>query len=236
MFHVKHLKINIKNTKMKHTVFLILIIGLFFVSCNQNEQTSAIEEVQTENLQVNEEVSKDEIEIRDLIRKVLKWADAKENSFYILPVFTDEEDSIYVGFDMKELEGNLNVLKKTGFFAKEFIENYNQIIRTLDKKMRSKEYDEWLVGDLPTFGFSNDENAWCSCQDYPYDEGDPNAWNVEIKIIRLNNENGDLEWTWDKSTWADFKYKFKVVKENNKWKISYMEGFNFEEGVKWWNE
>ena len=219
---------------MKNTILFILIIGLVFVSCNQNNKTNVIKEEQTENLQVKE-LSKDEEEIQNLIRNVLKWADT-ENSIDILPALTDEEDSLYIGFDMKRHEENLNKLRKTDFFAKEFIENYNQIIRTLDKKMRSKEYDEWLVGDLPTFGFSNDEDVWCSCQDYPYDEGDPNAWNVEVKVVRLNSENGELEYTWDKSTWADFKYKFKVVKENGKWKISYMEGFDFEKGVRWWNE
>ena len=236
MFHVKHLKINIK---MKHTVFLILIIGLFFFSCNQNDQTSAIEEVQTENLQVNEEVSKDETEILNLIRQVLKWGNSK-GSINFWKLVADETDTICIGLDMKDYEKNLDKLKKTDFFSKEFIKNYNKIIFTINKKLQNKEYGEWTMDGLPPFNFASDVNAWCSCQEYPYD--DPNVWNVDIKVICLNNENGELEYTWGKSIidentfWGDFKYKFKVVKENNKWKISYMEGFDYEEGIKGMDE
>jgi len=220
---------------MKYIKFLL--IGLVFISCNQNNPTTVTEEEQIEILQ-EDEVSKDEVEVRDLIRQVLKWADSKDR-VSLLPALADEEDEIYIGFDMNEHKKNLDKLKKTNFFAAEFIENYNQIILTLDKKIQNKELEEWFVDDLPPFNFMNNANPWCLCQDVPYDE--PNPWDfVEINIIRLNNENGDLEWKWGgldintDQSWKRFKYKFRVTKENNKWKISYMEGFNFKNAIEAW--
>jgi hypothetical protein len=126
---------------------------------------------------------------------------------------------------MKRLKENLNKLEQTGFFSKDFIENYNHIIRTIDKKLRNKELEEWHIGDLPTFNFINGINPWCQCQGFSKE----NVGNVEI--IKIDNSSGDLKWQWEKgSSWQDFIVR--VVKENNKWKITYMEGFDYKECIK----
>ena len=170
-----------------------------------------------------------ELEIQDLMRQTLNWANSKD-VIRILPILTDSRDSIYIGFDLNKHESNLNILRATGFFANEFIENYNQIILTLDKKLRNHEYVEWLVGDLPTFRFANGINVWCNCQDVPYDE--PNPWdNIEVTIINLNNDNAEAIWKYG-GIYSDIKYNFRVVKENGKWKIAYLEEFDFEESTR----
>ena len=128
---------------------------------------------------------------------------------------------------MEKLKTNLEKLRETGFFATEFIENYNQILITLDRKLRNKEFEfeSWFVGDLPIFKFANGSNPWCFCQGYS--ESQLNG----IEIIKLNDKSGELKCKWTEgSSWIDFK--FNVVKEDNKWKISYMQGFDFEEGTK----
>jgi hypothetical protein len=131
----------------------------------------------------------------------------------------------------------LNKLRKTDFFSNEFIENYNQEILALDRELRKKEFKKWTEGDWPKIIFSNDFNPWCLCQDVPYYT--PNPWEaIEIEKIALNDSIGEFNWKWGNistdsdPTWRDFKYKFKVVKENEKWKISYMQGFNFKETKK----
>jgi len=218
---------------MKYRIIFILIIGLVIISCNQDKEPVVTEEEQTETLQ-KKELSKDEEEIQNLIRQVLKWGNSKVNLWTLL---ADDKDSICIGLNLKEHKKNLDELKKTDFFSIEFIENYNQIILTLDKKIQNKEFGNLLVGDLPPFNFASDVNPWCLCQEEPCD---PNLWEVDINIIRLSSESGELEYKWGKSVlnadpyWKDFRYKFKVTKENNKWKISYMEGFDFEEGIKGW--
>lgn len=205
---------------MKHIGLVILMIGLTFSSYSQKSKTA----ITTEN-------KHESVEIKNLIRQVLNWTDSK-NSFELLPVLTDSVDSVYVGFDLEEHKQNLEKLKSAGFFATEFIDNYNQIILTLDKGLRSGEYEVWLVGNLPTFIFANGASPWCICQDNM-------DWNtVEVDIISLDNEKGELEWYWENldpetdESWEVFKYKFRVVKEDNIWKVAYMEGFDFKEGTK----
>jgi hypothetical protein len=168
----------------------------------------------------------DKEEIEKLLIQVLKWSDSKE-SISLLPALTDSKDSIVIGFDMEELKTNLERLKETGFYANEFIENYNQIILTLDRKLRNKEfkYETWFVGDLPIFKFANGWNPWCCCQDYAVSQLEG------VEIVKLNDKFGELKCKrTEGSSWIDFK--FNVVKEDNKWKISYMQGFDFEEGTK----
>jgi hypothetical protein len=222
---------------MKYLKVLIFAIGLTFFGCNQNEEVVVIDEEQTENLQEGQ-IMTDEEQIQNLIRNVLKWADTK-NAVNLWTLLADDKDSLCIGLNMKEHKKSLNKLKKTDFFAKEFIENYNQIIQTLDKKIRNNEFGEISLDGLPPFIFASDINPWCSCQEYPYE--DPNVWDVEIEIISLNNEKGELKYKCGEKAIADpkwgqdmkdFRYKFSVKREDNKWKISYMEGFDLEEGVK----
>ncbi len=215
---------------MKNMKLLTLIIGLIFLGCTQKKDsnnstvqlTDSFKTVTTPN---------DKEEIQKLIRQVLNWSDSKE-SIDLLPVLTDSKDSVYIGFDLKKHKENLDKLKETDFFAAEFIDNYNQIILTLDKKLKNKEYDEWLVGDLPTFNFANDVDPWCLCQDNL-------EWDsVKVNVISMQVDKGDLNWVWGNlnsdtdQSWKDFSYKFRVVKENNKWRISYLQGFDFKESTK----
>ena len=209
---------------MKNMKLLTLIFGLIFLGCTQKKDSDTPIIQQTDSVKTITNAN-DKEEIKSLIKNVLLWSESKE-TIELLPVLTDSNDSVYIGFDLKKHEENLDKLRKTGFFSKEFIENYNQIILTLDKKLRNKEYDEWLVGDLPTFTFASDINPWWAGQDHL-------DWKlVEVEIVNLNNQTGELNWTYGKpgaeydSYWREFKSYFKVVREGNKWKISYMEKFN----------
>lgn len=221
---------------MKYLRLLTLIFVLSFFGCKQsNQTTAAATENQTKNLKATEE-SKDKEEIQNLIRRTLNWSNSKK-SVDLLPVVTDSSDSIYIGFDLNKHRANLIKLRETNFFTADFIKNYNQIILTLDRKLRNKEIDEWRVGDLPTFAFANDVNPWSLCQDVPYDE--PNPWDlVEVKIISLSSKNGELYWKWgkpelnDAADWKEFSYRFKVAKENGRWKIDYLQGFDFKESIR----
>jgi hypothetical protein len=220
---------------MKRIGLFTLIFGLTFSSCAQNNQSTAETKNQTGTSSKTQN-TKNRKEIQNLIRQALKWAGSNK-SIDLLPAITDSKDSIYIGFDLEKLKKNLDKLRKTNFFSTAFIENYNQIILTLDRKIRGREYVEWLVGDLPTFSFANDVNPWCMCQDVPYDK--PVAWDfVEINIIKLDNDKGDLDWKWGKlelntdPSWKDFTYRFRVVKEYNKWKITYLKGFDFKESTR----
>lgn len=214
---------------MKHIILKILIFGLMLFGCKQteNESTSVSEEKATTATGEKEQ-------IQNLIRKVLNWADSK-NSIDLLPVIEDSKDSLYLGFDLELHKQNLEKLNMTNLFASEFIENYNQIILAFDKGLKNGKYEPYMFGELPPFNFSSDVNAWTLSQDVPYDIPNPFDF-VEVKLLDVNK--GEVTWKWGKpeliteASWKDFEYKFKVVKEDNKWKISYMEGFDFKESTK----
>lgn len=212
---------------MKYLV-LTLIFGLTFFACNQKAESTISSVNKIETIQSTENVD-DKEEIQKLIRQVLHWADSA--NLDLLPAIAETTDSIYTGFDFKIVELNLNKLRETGFFSKEFIDNYNQIILKLDEGMKTKAYDDWLVGEMPTFNFTNDVNPWCYCQETP--DENTNPWDlVKVTIIKLDKDKGDLTWTWGQTSWGDLKYPFGVVRENGKWKISYMKGFDYNESIK----
>jgi hypothetical protein len=191
---------------MKQIWFLIL--ALTFIACNRSNpgdttaETKPVEAAAHGAIEKNRDkpeapegyTSKDLKEIRTLIRKTLNWWNDLNGSLDILPVKADKDSCYWL--DLKKHRSNLNVLRKTSFFAEEFIENYNRIILTLNSKMKNKEFEKWKVGHLPTFYFaSGGMDPWCKCQDVPYDE--PNPWDfIQTKVIRLDSEKGELLWKW----------------------------------------
>jgi len=202
---------------------LILLTFVLTLSCD-NKPGPGTNSSTSINLSEN---TADTLQIKQLVRQTLIWADSK-NSIDLLPVFTDDKDSVYVGLDLNKHKQNLIKLKESNFFSAEFIDNYNKIILKLDNGLRTNKYEPWLVGELPTFGFANDASPWCNCQDN-------NDWNtVEIRTISLSQDRGEFDWYWGNlnqethQSWRDFSYRFGVSKEDGKWKISEMEGFKLE--------
>ena len=217
---------------MKYLGLLSLTFGLIILGCNYDNKSNVSITSNTETIKSSND-SKDKEEIQNLIRQMLNWADS-DNSIDLLPILS--KDSICIGFDFEKHKLNLEKLRKTEFFAEEFIENYNQIILTLDKNIKNEEFDPWNIYEYPTFRFANGADIWCLCQDVPYDK--PNPWDfIEVEIMDLN-KRGELFWKWGKlelnrdPSWKEFKYRFEVVKMNDSWKISYLQGFDFIESTK----
>ena len=214
---------------MKYIKSTTLIFGLLLFGCNQaGKKTTFAPEEKVSNSE------NDKLQIQKVIRQVLNWANS-ENSIDLLPAIADSKDSVYIGFDLDKHKENLNKLRDTKFFATAFINNYNQIISTFDKGLKNGKYEQWQVNEMPPFSFASDVNPWTLCQDIPYDN--PNPFDC-VEVIMLNIENGEAIWKWGKteliteSSWKDFEYKFGAVKEDDHWKISYLEGFDYKESTK----
>ncbi|HEY8999964.1 MAG TPA: hypothetical protein VIM89_01335 [Mucilaginibacter sp.] len=214
---------------MKYIKLISLTIGLILFGCNSDTRSSNSKKNVSSAVKLPD-THRDKDEIQTLIRGMLIWADTK-HEIDLLPVLS--KDSICTGFDFGKQNQNLEILRKSGFFADEFIDNYNHIIHTLDKKIKNKEFEPWNVyGELPTFNFANDVDPWCSCQDNL-------SWSkVEVEAVKLSSDKGELKWNWGKldpgtdPSWKDFSYKFRVVKVSGKWKISYLQGFDYEDSMK----
>ena len=204
---------------MKYLQILLFISVLTNFSCNQSGET---------NTKAVNQPDKETIE--KLIKKVLSWSETKA-TIDLLPAITDNKDTLIIGFDMIKLKSNLDKLKNTGLFSKEFIDNYSNIIVTLDKKMRNGEYDKWYVGELPTFIFANDYDPWWNGQERF------SIQNGSIEQIKLDQNSGEFNFICgEKGSGCEgmdnYKMRFRVIREDDKWKISYMEGFDFKESTR----
>lgn len=211
---------------MKYIKLTAIILGIVFFNCNKANSKIPSPTKEKISIPVN-----DKVQIRSLIRQVLTWAESN-NSIELLPKITDNKNRINIGLNLRKHKLNLDQLRQTNLFSNMFIENYNKIILSLDHKIKAKEFGKWMVGDLPTFNFANGVDPWCGCQDVPYDK--PKPWGlVEINIISLNDNKGEVSWYWGKlkadtdQSWKHFSYKFSVLKENGRWKVTYLEGFDF---------
>lgn len=175
------------------------------------------------------ETEVERLKIERLVREMLKWSEGKNS----ITVFKGvEKDSVYIGLDMDEHALNLNKLEEGGFFADEFIADYDSIIRLIDRNLRNGKYAPWYIGEFPPFEFSADANIWCNCQDFPYDSPHPYD-HVEVVLQSLDAEKASGYWKWGglnnsySAGWRNFKYGFGVVKEAGAWKISRLQNFVF---------
>lgn len=211
---------------------LLMIIPLS--ACRQTKSSAAGDSVQGLPAQTQTIDSVNKAEIRQLIQNTLAWA-ASSKSIDLLPVIADTKDNSYGGFDLVKHRANLEVLKKAGFFSAAFVENYNRIIITLNRKLQNSELGNWHKGELPPFAFTNDVDPWTNAQDIPYE----NPWRF-IEVTPINNGPGAgwFYWKWGNlppqadTSWQQFRYRFAVVHENNAWKIDYMQGFDYRESIR----
>lgn len=205
-------------------IILIIISIILLTSCKvEDKKNKAI----VENKQEEKSYSftkNDSLLIEKLVRKVYEWNE-KNTTYYFNIGVEDKIGEKYIGVDWNIYKKNKNSLKNSGFFSDTFIDSYRKTLEQIDRKVKNKEYDyEWFVGEYPPFG--TDANEWCHCQDTP----SKSYWNnIEIKDLKITADNTvSLTWNWGKNTNGslDFNYPIKVKKEENTWKVTYLDGFD----------
>lgn len=212
---------------MKKIILLLSLVFLIFQSCEKKiedktinetaKKTDTISAYKTETL----DTKTDSLELQKLVRDLYKWNETKNSKPDFDVLQNEKTDSIYANLDLESHKEKVKELKETNFFTKEFLDNYDKIALTIDGKMRNKTL-VYYIGELPPFG--NDANPWCNCQDHP-----DNYWEIlTIKKLIIKDNQAGFVWTWG----DDFEYKTKALKQNNIWKISYLEGFDFDEFIK----
>ena len=208
---------------------LALLVGITIASCNSKPQantTNTVTESCDSNLQIS---ANDKLEIEKLFRDMIEWEIKDTIHIDLVPVIANENESKYIGLDLQKLEITTQELKKSGFFSQTFIDNYKRLITELDRKMRNNEFEEWLVGDLPPFKFANDVSPFFNCQETaPVDSISflsENPKNVKAKwFANFPDTNGNMQMT--------VMGNCNFEKEQDHWKISYLPGFDYEDGIK----
>ncbi len=199
-------------TKNASSLFFIAVLCISFSlqSCTSSTNTETTQ-------QTNQISAQDSTELTNLIRKTYTWVENSDPTVGDFePIQTNPTDTIYSGMDMQAQKKSTEQLEKSGFFAKEFLENYQNLASKMNEKMKDGSA-VWVIGDLPPFVGSG-VNAWCNCQDYP-----EKYWEkLLLSKFEKQGEETAFVWTLDNG----FIYKIRAKKENNIWKISYLEGFD----------
>lgn len=191
-----------------------LIFGLLLLSCHQTDKKRPSTKEETT---IN--VADDKQKLQQLVSQLYEWHETQSANSDFEPI-ADKKDSIYIGLDLKKHKKRLIELKKSDFFANQFMENYNKIALIIDDGLKNKKL-KYFVGELPPYG--NGANSWCNSQDTPY-----NYWKtITINNVKIDHHTAIFNWSWG----GKFEYKAKAVKSNNKWRISYLQGFNFNEFI-----
>lgn len=205
-------------TKIK-SLALAIIITIFLGGCNQDRKTKHTalkQDTLTSQKKVAQYSPQDSIALLQLTKKLYKWNQTDDNDDYFSPLLKEKNDTIYAGLDMKLHQQKLQKIRGSELFSETFINSYDKIAMTIDEKMKNNTL-LWKVGELPPFG--NGANLWCNCQDVPDD------YSSKLYIMHLQSEKGGIFYNW---AWGDgIVYNLKAVKENNRWKISKMEGFDY---------
>ncbi|MBR4621681.1 MAG: hypothetical protein IKO46_11955 [Salinivirgaceae bacterium] len=159
---------------------------------------------------------------KEMISKLMEnrriWCDT--SNIDILPATM--EKGLYVGLDTDMVNNNISKIRKSNLFSEDFVNNYKVLIDSINGRLLEGYYDKWYVGELPPFRFANDHDPWCNCQ------GDNNQYTIEFVGISNNCKEFRYYQKYD----YDFGFEVRVVFQDGDWKISYLEGFDFENGIK----
>lgn len=211
--------------KFKYLVlFFSLTSCLFQKNKNNDKKKTFVESDKKVSITTN-----DSLEIQNLVRNVYKWQNKQPQLETCFNIGKKQEGQIqYVGVDWGEYKKNARLFKESGFFSGQFIINYKKTLEHIDYKVKNNKYEHlWNSGELPPFGTG--ANEWCHCQDVPID----NYWDkLEIRNVKQNKNSVSLIWSWGKGIeweWLNDNkngYPLEVIKENNKWKILSLDGFD----------
>jgi len=215
---MNHIKSN-----LLYIAFILLLVGC--KGSNKANETGKIDSVnvtfsKTDSVEIpppplTEAEKIDSVKLTTLVRALYKWHEMTPNLDGFKPITKNPADTLYSGIDLTNNSAAINELKKTGMFTTGFLSDYRAIAVRLDKELKDGS-TIWQKGMLPDY--HDDTNEWCKCQDYP----DKYWEKLTLKDIWFNKDEASFKWTWG----GDFSYKLKAKKEDDVWKISYMEGFD----------
>jgi hypothetical protein len=197
---------------------IILLFCLSLTACKKDRDTQTNAPQPTPAVQIN--IADDKIAIDNLVKDMYVWNEKRHQDKDFETVV---KDSMVVGYNMENHKRFLKELRTSGFFAEEFITNIDKIAQEQHKLLSSGKI-KWSDGDLGPF--DGDVNAWCGCQDEPA----ANAYRkITLHFEKIDNNAATFYWNWEGfgADWAAEHYNMRAVKENGKWKIAYMQGWDY---------
>ncbi len=209
---------------MKYILFTILLTIIATAGCINDDESNRqhpATRIPSDSTSFKKDADSDRLNdslaLLELTRKLYHWAGEESKGADFEPALANVNDTTYAGIDLKTHQQRLKELEQTGLFTHNFKVNYNKIALAIDKEVKNRALI-WEPGVLPPFG--NGANPWCNCQDTP-DNYPAKIW---IMQLSFNNDTASYNWSWGDG----LVYHIKALREDGKWKIDYMEGFDYD--------
>jgi Protein of unknown function (DUF3828) len=189
--------------------FLFISTSAFLTNCNSKTQ-------ETENKVDSTGI--DSTQILQTIKAMYTWHETADTMQLGDLTLAYPNKGFCTGIDQEATNNRIAELKATGFFADEFFDNYNRILKKIDTQIKA-DTAKYKEGDGLESDYL-DASPWCNCQDNP----DKYWETLKIKDLVINGNDATVKWFW---IWEkeEFSYVVKLKKVNNAWKISSLEGF-----------
>ena len=128
------------------------------------------------------------------------------------------KDSFQTGLNIQSVKKTLDAIKATHYFSANFINNYKEISEIINNKLTNanpKYYNE--------INFDYQEaDPWTYYQDDPGE-----YWNnFKLAEFKLSHDSASLAWWRQEEHTEENKYVVRFVKENGKWEVDYLAGFD----------
>jgi len=194
---------------------MLLFIAASCTSVGSNNKASTESQLADSSKDVDT-ASADSMALLQLTKRMVQWAEEEQKGSDFVPVDPENGDSSYRQLDMEKHKERLDELRATQLFSASFIDNYNQVGEQINQKMLENKL-VWNEGELPPFGTG--ASPWCNCQDRPDDYQD------QLRIGDVKPDGASYAYQWNMGN--DLNVATKAVKEGDKWKISWMDGFDY---------
>jgi hypothetical protein len=206
---------------MKFTKLVALVA--LMVGCNQRNSTfSRQSSLPPSQKTVYPTGNNDSVGLLNLLKDVYRWHAKNQGNPIDFDVIV--KDSFQTGLNYDSFNKTLSALRQTNYFSTSFIDNYKKIADYINNKLTSanpKYFNEINF-------YSQDTDPWTGFQD-----DFPDMWDkFTITEYKSAENSASLIWRVRTNDWTSEKYAVGFTKENGKWRVAYLEGFDITKYTK----
>jgi hypothetical protein len=164
----------------------------------------------------------DSVELLNLLKSVYKWHAKNQAKYSDFDVIV--KDSFQTGINYESFNKTFSALQQTNYFSTSFLDNYKKIADYVNNKLTTA--NPKYLNEI-NFSFQ-DADPWTGFQDDFQDFRDK----LKITNYSADKNFASLIWRVQDNDWTSEKYAVRFTKENSKWRVAYLEGFDFVKNEK----
>jgi hypothetical protein len=196
--------------------FIIFSVAILF-SCKQSVSTQNRQSnLPLDQKAVDPSANNDSVEILSLLKNVYRWH--AKNQSNLLDFDVTVKDSFQTGINYETFNKTFSALQQTNYFSTSFLDNYKKIADYVNNKLTTA--NPKYLNEI-NFSFQ-DADPWTGFQDDFQDFWDK----LKITNYSADKNSASLIWSVQTNDWTSDKYAVSFTKENSKWRVAYLEGFD----------